>query len=138
MMRTCTRRLEFDAAHRVMNHESKCANLHGHRYAAEVTCRAEGLDSLGRVIDFSAVKMLVGRWIDEHWDHGTIVHQADLGLIALCERERWRLYRTTKNPTSENVAEELFRVASSLLAPSGIAVQQVCVYETPNCWAAYP
>ena len=32
---TCTRRIEFDAAHRVMGHEGKCKHLHGHRYALE-------------------------------------------------------------------------------------------------------
>lgn len=28
---SCTRRLEFDAGHRVPLHESKCKNPHGHR-----------------------------------------------------------------------------------------------------------
>ena len=37
MTTTCTRRIEFDAAHRVMEHESKCRHLHGHRYAIEAT-----------------------------------------------------------------------------------------------------
>ena len=34
-MITCTRRIEFDAAHRILNHESKCKMLHGHRYVVE-------------------------------------------------------------------------------------------------------
>ena len=32
-----TRRLEFDAGHRIPNHQSQCRHLHGHRYALEVT-----------------------------------------------------------------------------------------------------
>ena len=32
-----TTRLEFDAGHRIPNHKSNCKNLHGHRYAIEVT-----------------------------------------------------------------------------------------------------
>lgn len=51
-MITVTRVLEFDAGHRVVNHESKCATLHGHRYKVEIVAAAPGLDSLGRVIDF--------------------------------------------------------------------------------------
>ncbi len=51
---SCTRRIEFDAAHRVMRHEGKCKHLHGHRYALEATFSASGLDALGRVIDFAA------------------------------------------------------------------------------------
>ena len=48
----CTRKLEFDSAHRVMEHESKCKMLHGHRYALEASFAATKLDNLGRVIDF--------------------------------------------------------------------------------------
>ena len=32
-----TRRLEFDAGHRISTHTSQCRHLHGHRYAIEVT-----------------------------------------------------------------------------------------------------
>src|SRR5262249_14498003 len=53
---TCTRLLQFDAGHRVYQHEGKCANLHGHRYTAEITAQAEALDKIGRVIDFSVLK----------------------------------------------------------------------------------
>jgi 6-pyruvoyl-tetrahydropterin synthase len=31
-MPQCTRVMTFDAAHRVLRHESKCASLHGHTY----------------------------------------------------------------------------------------------------------
>lgn len=55
-MITCTRRLEWDAMHRIPRHESKCRAFHGHRYAAEITCLAPELDSPGRVVDFGVVK----------------------------------------------------------------------------------
>ena len=32
-----TRRLEFDAGHRIPDHQSQCRHLHGHRYAIEIT-----------------------------------------------------------------------------------------------------
>ena len=64
MARTCTRKLEFDAAHRVMEHESKCRHLHGHRYVAEVTVATSELDGLGRVLDFGLLKTELGGWID--------------------------------------------------------------------------
>ena len=50
------RRHEWDAMHRIPLHESKCKAFHGHRYAAEITCQAEQLDHLGRVVDFSVIK----------------------------------------------------------------------------------
>lgn len=76
-MRTITRRLEIDAGHRLMNHESKCRNVHGHRYVFEVTVGAENLDGSGRVIDFGVVKQELGGWLDEHWDHGFIYQRGD-------------------------------------------------------------
>lgn len=137
-MRTCGRRLEFDAAHRVMGHETKCRNLHGHRYCAHVEFEASALDQLGRVIDFGAVKSVLGHWIDERWDHGTIVHEHDREIICLCEREGWRVYTMAANPTAENLAAELHRVGNTILAAHEVRVVSVRLYETPNCWATYP
>lgn len=139
-MRTCTRRLEFDAAHRVTRHESKCSNLHGHRYVAEITCEAPELDSVDRVIDFGEVKRIVGGWIDDCWDHGTILNSDDRELIALCEKNGWRHYvmeRPHEEPTAEAMSKELFHVASNLLGDKGIHVARVRLYETPNGWAEY-
>ena len=36
-----TTRMEFDAGHRIPGHKSTCKNLHGHRYALEVTIKGE-------------------------------------------------------------------------------------------------
>jgi 6-pyruvoyltetrahydropterin/6-carboxytetrahydropterin synthase len=135
---TITRRLEFDAAHRVLNHESKCAKLHGHRYRAEVTVEApHGLDSIGRVIDFSQVKLLVGEWIDTHWDHGTLLHGDDPLLPSLKEHGQKLWIMTGRNPTAEEMAKELFQVAQQLLDIHSIVVRRVRLYETPNCWADF-
>ena len=32
-----TRKLEFPAGHRLMDHEGGCKDLHGHNYAVEIT-----------------------------------------------------------------------------------------------------
>lgn len=136
-MRFCTRRLEFDSAHRVMRHESKCKNLHGHRYVAELTVQAEALDTLGRVVDFSVLKTVVGEWIDTNWDHGFIGHVHDDKLIAFCIEQGWKIYAMPCNPTAENMAELLYKKADHLLEGFNIKVTHVRMYETPNCWADY-
>ena len=135
-LRNCTRRLEFDSAHRVMRHESKCKNLHGHRYVVEITA-AGALDSLGRVIDFSVLKTAVGSWIDRNWDHGCIGNLEDKHLIALCRANDWKCYLMPNNPTAENMASHLFEVANHILEGSGVCVSHVRLYETPNCWADF-
>ena len=132
-MTTCTRILEFDAAHRLVDHEGLCAHLHGHRYRAEIECAAP-LDAVGRVVDFSVIKARVGGWIAEQWDHAAIVNAEDTPLLGLLEGigER-RVYHLAGNPTAENIAAELLRVASAMLAP--IRVVRVRIWETPNCFA---
>lgn len=156
--RSITRRLEFDYGHRVHGHEGKCRHLHGHRGAVEITvCQipttwpnnqaSGGLDNVGRVIDFSKIKELVGGWIDEHWDHNLLLHQNDpfldmLDDVSAADRldilgGKMPYVMPVGNPTAEHMAEELHRVASSLLNPHGIAIQQVVLYETPNSFATY-
>lgn len=138
-MLTITRRLEFDAGHRLQNHESKCRNVHGHRYVVLITCRAPELDSVGRVIDFGKVKELIGSWIDENWDHGYIYEAGDLisEAIAKLDYEALKTFEMVVPPTAENMSKFLFRVASDYLAAEGIEVTNVRLFETPNCFADY-
>ena len=58
-----TRRLEFDAGHRIPDHRSQCRHLHGHRYVIEITLSGNIIDKAGdaangMVMDFSQVKDL--------------------------------------------------------------------------------
>lgn len=130
---TCARSIEFDTAHRLVNHEGLCAHLHGHRYRAEVECAAP-LDAVGRVVDFSIIKERVGGWVAEHWDHATILNNADALFIELLANiGETRVYRLANNPTAENIAAELLQVAKALLDP--VRVVRVRIWETPNCFA---
>ena len=133
-----TRRLEFDAGHRLLRHESKCRNLHGHRYTLELTCEAAELDAVGRVIDFGVVKAVVGGWIDEMLDHGYIGERGD-PLLAAAVDAGSKVHVVDFPPTAEHLAAYLFEVASNLLSGSyKIRVVRVRLYETPNGWADYP
>ena len=46
-MLTITRKLEFDAGHRIPDHKSQCRNLHGHRYTLEITLTGAVIDVEG-------------------------------------------------------------------------------------------
>lgn len=136
-----TRRLEWDSAHRVMRHESKCSSLHGHRYVALVTCSAPGLDSCDRVVDFGVIKDRLGSWIDTHWDHTTLVNSEDGDLRdfvcadASENGKRQPYVFVDAEPTAETIAAELMTIAQDLLGDTGVTVCAVEVYETPNCSA---
>lgn len=158
-MISITRRFEFDYGHRVLGHEGKCANLHGHRGVAEVTVvpikadpQSLGLDSLGRVIDFACLKQVVGEWIDKHWDHNMIVHSDD-PLILTTVFPNTVLSHTKDvrcgailggkapyvlvdmNPTAENLAMYLHTKVDELLKSHHLRCVNVRFRETPNCWS---
>ncbi len=140
-MMICTRKLEFDAAHRVMLHESKCKYLHGHRYVVEASFTAKGgtgaLDALGRVIDFGVIKQVLGAWLDEHWDHNVILYDKDQKLGSMIAEELGqKVYYMDANPTAENMADYLLRtICPKLFAEHDVQCINIRLYETPNCSA---
>ncbi len=119
-----------------MQHESKCRNLHGHRYAIEASFVASSLDSLGRVIDFGVIKDILGEWINENWDHNVILHQADKALgdniIAITKQ---KIFYLSDNPTAENMAFYLINaVCPELFKDYNVKCTKIKLYETPNCY----
>jgi 6-pyruvoyltetrahydropterin/6-carboxytetrahydropterin synthase len=40
-----TRKLEFDAGHRIPHHDGHCRHIHGHRYVIEVTLMGSCVES---------------------------------------------------------------------------------------------
>jgi 6-pyruvoyltetrahydropterin/6-carboxytetrahydropterin synthase len=136
-MITCTRKIAFDAAHRVMEHESKCKHLHGHRYVIEATFASDGLDALGRVVDFGVIKEKLGVWIDTHWDHNTILFNKDEILgEAISNRTDQDVYYMNANPTAENMAQHLLEdICPKLFIDTGIRCINIRLWETPNCYA---
>jgi len=131
---TITRRLEIDAGHRLMNHESKCRNAHGHRYVFEIEVTALSLDTIGRVIDFSVIKTELGGWLDRNWDHGFLYQKGDPIQTFLNEYAQ-KGYEMETTPTAENMALEFLGVARELMARHEIQVVSVKLWETPNCFA---
>ena len=67
--------LSFDAAHQLVGHFGKCANLHGHTYKVEISLAGENIQdgsSQGMVVDFYHVKQVAGKFIDR-LDHATLL-----------------------------------------------------------------
>lgn len=125
-----------------MGHENRCAHIHGHNYVALVEAEADALDDIGRVIDFSVIKDVVGGWIDANWDHGMIVAADDGPLLRLMRSgdggpadAPQKLYVMPTNPTAENMAAHLLREANRLLVDDGVRVMRVTIWETENCYA---
>lgn len=139
-----TRRLEFDAGHRIPNHASQCRHMHGHRYAIEITLcgdivRTEGAAEQGMVMDFSEVKSIANAVLVERWDHAFLVYQGDQVVIDfLATLPEHKTVVLPVVPTAENLADEAFRILDAAYRkPYGdrLRLQRVRLYETPNNWA---
>ncbi len=139
-----TTRLEFDSGHRIPCHKSQCRNLHGHRYAIEITLsgdiiQQEGASENGMVMDFSDVKAIARKAVVDVWDHAFLVYQGDteiLNFLNSLPNHKTVVMRTV--PTAENLAAEAFSILKSEYHDTfgnHLKLERVRLYETPNSWA---
>lgn len=135
---TITRRFEIDTGHRLLKHESKCRNLHGHRYVFEVEIEAAArgseleLDDVGRVLDFAEIKSAFEDVL-ERYDHAVVLQLGD-PFIGLVRSEGLRLVTMAEPPTVENLVVLVAGEMTERL-PRSVVLRHVRCFETPNCWA---
>lgn len=143
-MLTITRKLEFDAGHRIPDHKSQCRNLHGHRYTLEITLQGEvveqdGQSDNGMIMDFSDIKALAKEHLVDVWDHAFLVYEKDAAvkqfLDSLPDHKTVVLNRI---PTAENLAKIAFDILKPVYRDrygTGLTLSKIKLFETPNCWA---
>jgi 6-pyruvoyltetrahydropterin/6-carboxytetrahydropterin synthase len=132
----CTRRIEFDAGHRIIGHQNKCQFLHGHRYILEITAAAKETDKLGMVVDFGEIKLFAKKWIDDNFDHSLILHQNDKEIgEKIASWTGQKIYYMQNNPTAENIALHLKNdVFPKLFVNQSFIIASLKLFETPNCF----
>ena len=130
---TVTRRLKFNAAHRVFNPSlseaenaatfGKCnnPNWHGHNYVLEVSVRGPVEERTGYVLDLSSLRELVSREILDKVDHRNLNVDVDFmrGVI----------------PTTENLAVAFWKILRPALAP--VSLQRIRIWESENNMVEY-
>jgi len=67
-----TKKLVFDSAHYITDHEYKCKNLHGGRYDIEITLKDRIDPMTGFVVDYSLIKKITKSLIINKFDHKTL------------------------------------------------------------------
>jgi 6-pyruvoyltetrahydropterin/6-carboxytetrahydropterin synthase len=127
-----SREIDFCYGHRLLEYAGKCRYLHGHNGRAVIAIEAESLDHRGMVMDFSDIKTVVSRWIDENLDHRMILHRDDPAVASL-QALGEPLYLVDVNPTAENIAKLIYDFTAS----NGFPVAEVNLWETPRCFATY-
>ncbi|MFZ5556357.1 MAG: 6-carboxytetrahydropterin synthase QueD [Pseudomonadota bacterium] len=139
-----TRRIEFDAGHRIPNHASICRHLHGHRYALEVTLSGpvitrEGAPDQGMVMDFGDVKAIAREFVTDRWDHAFLAYIHDTEVLRFLQSlPDHKTVVLDAPPTAENLALEAFRILDAAYRDrygDRLRLERVRLYETPNCWA---
>lgn len=113
---TVTRRLHFNAAHRVHNPDlpdeenrrlyGKCnnPNWHGHNYVLDVSVRGEIDPRTGYVMDLGDLAAIVEREVIEQVDHRNM--NVDVPFMRGI------------NPTSENIVVAIWRILEPALRPA--------------------
>jgi len=128
-----TRRLHFNAAHRVHNPAmsdeenrrtfGKCnnPNWHGHNYILDVSVRGVVDERTGYVIDLSRVKQIVEERVVSKVDHRNLNLEVDFmhGVI----------------PTTENVVVAFWRELEPALKPAQLT--RLVLWETVNNYVEY-
>jgi 6-pyruvoyltetrahydropterin/6-carboxytetrahydropterin synthase len=138
-MITANRYHDISCGHRVYGHESKCAHLHGHNYRVHFTVAPEeGLDNIGRVLDFSVIKTLLAMWLEDNYDHKFLVWEKDPILQQLLQIDPKGIVAVSYNPTAENIAKHLVEVIAPIqLKDTGCKLMACTVEETRKCSATY-
>jgi 6-pyruvoyltetrahydropterin/6-carboxytetrahydropterin synthase len=130
---TITRRLQFNAAHRVHNPAlsdaenlaifGKCnnPNWHGHNYTLDVSITGEIDQRTGYVIDLAVVKRLVEREVIDKVDHRNFNLEVDFMRDVI--------------PTTENIVVQMWGVLAPAFAPARLT--RLVLWETPNNYVEY-
>lgn len=141
-MHVIRKQFEFEAGHRIQNHQGKCKRPHGHSYLVEVAIGAERLNDLGMVADFKVLNDSIGKWIDDNLDHKMILQATDPLAGQLQDTD---LYLMDRPPTAEELAKLIAHLTDILLkqcgvvkdTPEGPFVIGAAVWETSTSSAQY-
>ena len=130
---TVTRRLHFNAAHRVHNPAlsdaentelfGKCnnPNWHGHNYILDVSVKGEISAKTGYVVDLARLKEIVNREVVDKVDHRNMNVEVD--------------FMKGKIPTTENIVVAMWKVLAPAVAPAKL--ERLVLHETDNNSAEY-
>ncbi len=102
----------FDAAHKLINYEGKCKNLHGHTYKLRVFIKGE-VKKDGFVMDFSELNKIVKEKVLKVLDHNY-------------------LNDIIENPTAENIVLWIW-----IQLKDYIPLYEIWLWETPTSLAVY-
>ena len=123
----------FDSAHFLARYNSKCRNIHGHRWRVVIEIAGENLDD-GMVVDFTDIKAAL-KALTDNLDHSLVMEKDTLKpqTYECLVDEGFRIMIMDFRPTAENFAKYFFDEIKN----KGFNIRAAEVYETPNNCARY-
>ncbi len=120
----------FDASHRLLHYDGKCARLHGHRWRAEIWVEGVVDERTQILIDYNCIKKIV-----EIYDHQVILNIDD--PMVECLSEFQDIVTTKGDPTSELLAREIGETIDSACRSMGLScrIHRVRLWESAGCYA---
>jgi len=112
---------EFSAAHSLRGYNGTCKDLHGHNWTIQVFVQSAELNEIGIAVDFRVLKKELDALL------------ADLDHKYLNELPMFREI----NPTSENIAQYIFRRLAAVVNDGHARVSKVRVCENHSSGATY-
>lgn len=131
-MHTISKEVYFCYGHRLMNHQGKCKNIHGHSVKAVISISRQQLDEGDMVCDFADLQSCAEAYINETLDHNLLLHQDDR-LIPLLAAQNERFLRLDQHPTAEVISKMIYQHIKN----AGLPVCQVVLWETASSSACY-
>lgn len=147
MFRIC-KTIELESGHLLSKHPGSCQFPHGHTRSVELVFAAEELDENDMVMDFKAIKEMLGEFL-EQFDHALCMNTEDAHYETFRSVYGERIIPfERRDPTSEVMAAVVYRHAKEALARavSGgigypvrgcVRLERVRVWETSSSWAEY-
>lgn len=145
-MISITKRLEFDAGHRIPYHKGKCNNLHGHRYILNINIAGMINKNIndsdyGMIMDFSEIKSIAKKNLIDLWDHAFLVYVEDKIILNFLQSiPNHKTVILNRVPTVENLAQIIYHILAPLYNEAfhhSLFLQNIILYETPTSWAEY-
>jgi len=120
----------FDASHRLLHYQGKCALLHGHRWKVEVWMEGSVDQVTGILADYNMIRETV-----ESYDHQVILNETD--PMVACLTQFQPIITTPGDPTSELLASLLRTRINQACSAAGLdaTVVKIRVWESPTCFA---
>lgn len=134
-MISITKKIEFEAAHRLSNYDGPCKEIHGHTYKLEVTVTGPIQDDTDMVLDFKILKKLLSETVLKHFDHALILKD-EPGNRQIFGAYQGKIIWMDHEPTAERM---LVWIASSLstLLPPPTSLESLKLYETSGSYASW-